>query len=241
MMAKQLLASGGMWFNLDGLQILIDPGPGCLVHSVKKKLDATKLSAIILSHKHLDHSGDVNVMIEAMTEGGFHPRGTVFAPQDALEVDPVILKYLRGFPKQITVLKEKQTYQIESITFQTSIKHYHGAETYGLIFHTPELTFSYIPDTVFFPELPSSYSGEVLIINVVRFQKTGPILHLSTEDVKEIIGQIKPKAVILTHFGMTMWRAHPWEVAEKISQETGIKVMAARDWQNVNLMELTKP
>ncbi|MDO8636091.1 MAG: MBL fold metallo-hydrolase [Dehalococcoidia bacterium] len=241
MLAKQLLASGGMWFNLDGLQILIDPGPGCLVHAVKKKLDATKLSAIILSHKHLDHSGDVNVMIEAMTEGGFHPRGTVFAPEDALEVDPVILKYLRGFPKQITVLKEKQTYQIESITFQTSIRHHHGAETYGLVFHTPELTFSYTPDTVFFPELPSSYSGEILIINVVRFQKTGPILHLSIEDVKELIREIKPRAVILTHFGMTMWRAHPWEVAQQLSQETGIKVIAARDGQNIDLMELVKP
>ena len=152
MMTKQLLASGGMWLNLNGVQILIDPGPGCLVHAVKKKLDATKLSAIILSHKHLDHSGDVNVMIEAMTEGGFHQRGTVFAPQDALEVDPVILKYLRGYPQQITILEEKQTYQVSGISFQTSIRHHHGAETYGLIFHTPELTFSYIPDTVYFPE-----------------------------------------------------------------------------------------
>lgn len=241
MLAKQLLASGGMWLNLGGSQILIDPGPGCLVHAVKKKLDATKLSAIILSHKHLDHSGDMNAMIEAMTEGGFHPRGTVFAPQDALEVDPVILKYLRGFPKQITVLKENQTYQVDSISFQTSVRHHHGVETYGFVFHTPELTFSYIPDTVFFTELPFSYSGEALIINVVRFQKSGPILHLSIEDVKELIKEIKPKAVILTHFGMTMWRAHPWEVAEKLSQESGIKVIAARDGQSIDLGELVNP
>jgi len=238
MLAKQLLASGGMWFNLGGTQILVDPGPGCLVHAVKKKLDATKLSAIILSHKHLDHSGDVNVMIEAMSEGGFHPRGTVFAPQDALEGDPVILKYIRGYPKQITVLKENQTFKVDNITFKTSVPHHHGAETYGFVFHTPELIFSYIPDTLFFPELPSSYSGEVLIINAVRLQKTGPVLHLSIEDVKEIIRQIKPKVVILTHFGMTMWRAHPWEVAEELSHETGIKVMAARDRQSIDLTEL---
>jgi glyoxylase-like metal-dependent hydrolase (beta-lactamase superfamily II) len=36
--------------------MLLDPGPGCLVHSVKRRLDASRLKAIILSHKHLDHS-----------------------------------------------------------------------------------------------------------------------------------------------------------------------------------------
>jgi ribonuclease BN (tRNA processing enzyme) len=67
---KQFLASGGAWFNFGGTEILLDPGPGCLVHSAKRKLNASKLKAIILSHKHLDHSGDINIMIEAMTEGG---------------------------------------------------------------------------------------------------------------------------------------------------------------------------
>ena len=33
------------------------------------------LDAIVLTHKHLDHSGDVNAMIEAMTQGGTKKRG----------------------------------------------------------------------------------------------------------------------------------------------------------------------
>jgi len=67
MVASQILASGGLWFNLGGTQILFDPGPGTLVRAVKKKLKPTKLDAIILSHRHLDHSADANIMIEAMT------------------------------------------------------------------------------------------------------------------------------------------------------------------------------
>ncbi|MBI4286872.1 MAG: MBL fold metallo-hydrolase [Chloroflexi bacterium] len=237
-MAKQLLASGGMWFNLGGVQILIDPGPGCLVHAVKKKLDPTKLSAIMLSHKHLDHCGDISVMIEAMTEGGFVKRGAVFVPEDALENDPVILKYLRGFPRQIVVLKETQSYRVDGIPFETSVRHKHGVETYGLILKLPEITLSYIPDTVYFPELPSSYSGDVLIINVVRFASADNLMHLSIPNVKELLRQVKPRAAILTHFGMTMWKARPWEVAEQVTQETGIKVVAARDGQTIDLNQL---
>lgn len=238
MVTKQLLASGGMWFNLGGTQLLVDPGPGCLVHAAKKKLDATKLSAIILSHKHLDHSGDINIMIEAMTEGGFRRRGTVFAPQDALEPEPVIFSYLRGFPQQITVLQEKQAYQVDGISFRTSVRHQHGVETYGFIFQAPELTFSYIPDTAYFPELAASYAGEVLIINVVRLSPGGPFLHLSLDAVRELIRQLQPRAAILSHFGMTMWRARPSDISEQLSQEMGVKVIAARDGQSLDLTAL---
>jgi Metal-dependent hydrolases of the beta-lactamase superfamily III len=68
--AHQFLASGGAWLSFGNTQILLDPGPGCLVQATKRKLDPSKLEAIILSHKHLDHSGDINIMIEAMTDGG---------------------------------------------------------------------------------------------------------------------------------------------------------------------------
>ncbi len=55
MVANQILASGGLWLNLSGTEILLDPGPGTIVQSTKRKLRADKLSAIVLSHRHLDH------------------------------------------------------------------------------------------------------------------------------------------------------------------------------------------
>ena len=53
MVIRQLAASGGLWLNLSGTEILIDPGPGSIVQSTKRKLRADKLSAIIISHRHL--------------------------------------------------------------------------------------------------------------------------------------------------------------------------------------------
>ncbi len=235
---KQFLASGGAWLNLGGTQILLDPGPGCLVQSVKRKLDALKLKAIILSHKHLDHSGDINIMIEAMTEGGRKQRGVVFAPSDALNKDAVIFPYLRNFPEKIEMLSEGGSYSVDGISFETPVRHHHLVETYGLVFKTPRHTFSWITDTKYFPELADYYKAELLVMNVVLAEPRDPVDHLSLVDAAKIIEKVKPKVAILTHFGMTIWRSHPWELAQKLSDDTGIKVVAARDGMKFDLARL---
>ncbi|HUN29457.1 MAG TPA: MBL fold metallo-hydrolase, partial [Alphaproteobacteria bacterium] len=85
--ARQFRASGGMWLVLGETQIHIDPGPGALVRALSHvpPCNPRELSAIALSHKHLDHAADSTAMIEAMTSGGFRRRGILLAPKDALE------------------------------------------------------------------------------------------------------------------------------------------------------------
>jgi ribonuclease BN (tRNA processing enzyme) len=62
-----------------------------------------------------------------------------------------------------------------------------------------------------------------------------PIEHLSVEDVRMILKKAKPKLTILTHFGMTMIRAKPWEVASELEKELGLKVIAASDGMKLDL------
>jgi ribonuclease BN (tRNA processing enzyme) len=235
---RQFLASGGAWLSLGDTQLLLDPGPGCLVQATKRKLDPSKLDAIILSHRHLDHCGDINIMIEAMTGGGMKKRGVVFAPADALNPDPVILSYLQEKPEKVEILTEGGHYKVDDIYFETPIKHRHPVETYGFVFRTPRHTFSWITDTKYFDDLPRYYTGDLLIINVVRLNPGAPVDHLSLPEAKQIIEEIKPSAAILTHFGMTMWRAKPWELARKLTDETGISVIAARDGMRFDLAKL---
>jgi len=236
--ANQILASGGLWLNLNGTEILIDPGPGCIVQSTKRKLRAEKLSAIILSHRHLDHSADVNIMVEAMTQGGFKPHGRLFAPADALETEPVIFSYLRNYLDGVEVLQEGKSYSIGDISFATPIRHIHPVETYGMLFRAAEHTVSYIADSRYFDGLCSSYSAELLIINVVFIEPKFSVDHLSVPDIKHIIAALKPKVAILTHFGMTMWQAKPWEIAQRLSQEIGVRVLAASDGMRFELSQL---
>src|SRR4030066_2257151 len=239
--SKQLRASGGMWYSLDGYNVLGDPGPGCLVRCIssRPKMDPMKLDAIILTHRHLDHAADVNVMIEAMTEGGFKKRGVLFTPEDALTEDPVVLRYLRNYVENVIVLKESAEYRIGEISFSTAQKHHHRVETYGINFKIKPHSVSLVSDTRFFQELPNLYRREILIIHVVRLKPVvdEPIEHLSGDDVKTILKKAKPKLTILTHFGMTMIRAKPWEVASELGKELGLKVIAASDGMKLDLVK----
>ena len=109
-----------------------------------------------------------------------------------------------------------------------------------MVFDTGTYTFSYIADTRFFNELPGFYRGDLLILNVVfvesRPPSGNPLLpteHLSIADAEEIIRIIKPKNVIITHFGMGMWRADPQNVALEMTERTGIPVIAAKDGMRI--------
>jgi len=239
MVSKQLAASGGMWLDWNGTQVLIDPGPGCIVQVTRRKLNAEKLSAIIISHRHLDHAADANVMVEAMTNGGFRKHGQVFAPADAFSSEPVIFSYLRDFVAGITVLETETTYQLGNISFRTSVRHVHPVETYGMVFESDGQRIGYITDTRYFEGLAKSYAGsDLVIVNMVLTEPRPPVDHLSMPDVERLIKELKPRTVILSHFGMHVWQARPWLVAEEISQKTGIRVVAARDGMKYDLAQL---
>jgi phosphoribosyl 1,2-cyclic phosphodiesterase len=231
--ASQIRATGGLWLNYRDTDLFIDPGPGAVVriHASKDHFEPGRLDGIILTHKHLDHSNDVNIMIEAMTDGGFRKRGTLFCPEDAVSVDPVVFKYARDFVEKIEFLKEKKSYTIKDITFTTPVRHVHGVETYGLIFHLNR-TIGLISDTRFFEELPDFYRTDYLIVNVLRTDPKGPsrvLDHLSLKEFAAIITRVKPKMAIMTHFGLTMIQGKPHILAEQLTRETGIEVVAAYD------------
>ncbi len=230
-MIRQLRHSGGLWVNSRGTNILIDPGPGSIVHCAKSrpKLDPGKLDAIILTHRHLDHCGDINVMIEAMTDGGFKKRGVVFCPADALTGDPVIFKYIRGFPAKIEVISANQKYQVNNFEFETSPRHMHRAETYGLKFKINGQSAGLLTDTRYFPELADFYIVKTLIAGVVFPEPRPEIDHLSLADLRVLLPALKPAKTVLTHFGMGMLKANPRLAAEKLSKELNLEIFAATD------------
>jgi len=231
-MIKQLRASGGMWISYRGTNVLLDPGPGSIVRCAnsKPKLDPSQLDGIILTHKHLDHSNDINVMIEAMTEGGFKKRGVVFYPEDATKEDSVILRYAMSFPQELEILRANKKYRIGEFEFTTSMRHIHPVETYGIKFNMNKTSVSILTDTKYFEELKDFYKTDILIISVVFFQPRPGMDHLSVSEAEQIIIQTKPKKAVLTHFGMTMLKAKPHLLAEKLSKKLdGIEVLAAYD------------
>ena len=230
-MIKQLRASGGLWVSCGATNVLIDPGPGSIVRCAtsRPRLDPGRLDAIILTHRHLDHANDINVMIEAMTQGGFKKRGVVFCPADAVGKDSVILRHAASFPEKIQIIRANHYYRVGDFSFTTSMRHIHPCLTYGLKFKIGKRSFGLITDTRYFLELADFYKADILIIAVVFYERRQGIDHLSLKEAEKIIRKIKPKQAVLTHFGMTMLKAKPLLQAKKLSRALGIKVISAYD------------
>jgi len=239
--AKQLRSSAGVFITMKGKNIILDPGPGTLVKCAKSKprIDVTKLDAIILTHAHIDHTNDVNILIDAMTSGGLEKRGILFAPNGCINgEDAVVLKYLRGFMRDIVILEGNQERGLDDLRFSTSVRHQHPVETYGINFDFHGRKISFMVDTKYFPDLIENYrDAHLLVINVVRYNphESSKVMHLCVDDVRQILSRIKPRKAILTHFGMTMLRARPWELAKKLTEELGLDVTAASDGMTVEL------
>jgi phosphoribosyl 1,2-cyclic phosphodiesterase len=232
MVAKQLAASGGLYIEEGGTRISLDPGPGAIVQYAKRKVDLTKLDAIVISHRHLDHSNDVNVMIEAMTDGGFRHRGRLFCPSDALDGDPVVLKYIRQFPQEIVALEPETEYTVGEVTFTTTPRHVHQVETYGFRFGD---RLGWVTDSAYYDGIAEQHKAEVMVIHLVLMECRPGLPHLCLDDAERIIREAKPRLAILTHYGMTVWRAHPWELAADLTQRIGTEVKAARDGMSLEL------
>ena len=233
--ARQLRASGGMWMRFGQTQIAVDPGPGALVRALSHvpPCNPRELDAIVLSHKHLDHSGDVNVMIEAMTSGGFRKRGAIFAPGDAFQDDPVILPYAQQFPERAERLTERAgPLRVGDVDLRTSIRHVHACETYGMHFTYDGLTVSYLPCGRFFDGLAADYAAhrpDVLIVNVLRFADAMDVDHLTWEGACRIVEDVRPKVVVFAHFGTKMLEQDPRRLAQEVEDRLGLRAIAAYD------------
>jgi len=240
-MARQIRYSAGTFLRLGARVLMLDPGPGTLTRCARSrpKIDVARLDAVLLTHAHIDHSSDVNVLIDAMTQGGLERRGAVFAPAECLEgPNRIVLQYLRDFPERIVALQAQHEYELDGVRFSTSVRHRHGVETYGLRFHRASGDLAFLVDTEYFDGLAEAYAGaDVLVLNVVRREelKGKRILHLTLDEAERIIREVAPRKAVLTHFGMTMLKGRPRELALAMSERLGIEVLAASDGMTLEL------
>ena len=232
MVARQVAASGGLFIEDGETRLSLDPGPGAIVQYAQRGIDLTTLDAIVLSHRHLDHTGDVNVMLEAMTDGGFQHRGQLFCPSDALDDDPVVLKYVRRFPREIVRLAPETTYSVNGLSFTTSGRHVHQSETYGFRFGNK---LGWITDSGYYEGIAEQHRADVMVIHTVLRECIPTLPHLCIADAERIIREARPKIAFLTHYGMTVWRANPEAIAADLSRRTGADVRAAKDGLSIEI------
>ena len=241
-MITQLRATAGIYAELMGSKIYLDPGPGALVKSNARKIPINKLDAILISHCHIDHSNDAGALIEAMTSGLREKRGILAGSVSALDSPdkPVSTYHQNSIDKRI-VLKPDEQFNIGKLKVTTTPTEHTDKTGIGFIFHA-ENTISYLSDTNYSKKIAKKHtSSDIIILNCLYLKwdnskaDSYPQKHMDVEDAKKFIKDINPELAIIQHFGMGIIKHGPWKVAEDIQNSTGIKTVAARDNQIIKI------
>jgi phosphoribosyl 1,2-cyclic phosphodiesterase len=233
-MLSQRRASGGIWFSYGGARGVIDPGPGSLARicAADPPLSALDIDTLLLTHRHIDHSSDLNVLVEGMTLRAREPRGLAILTRDSLDKgDAVLLKYARKRIKRIKFHKDRKRRKLRPGTTVESVLHeHHGVECYGLVFRSDGLpTWGLISDTAALPSFPERYRDcELLIVNVALPFPWGRVDHMSLPDLTSLLQKLRPRLVLMTHMGGRLLDMGPEHVASMLTTRDS-KVVPARD------------
>ncbi|MFA0834349.1 MAG: MBL fold metallo-hydrolase [Methanobacterium formicicum] len=225
--------------GIDGKNLHLDPGPGALVRSYQFGVNPLKLHGILVSHSHTDHYSDAEVLIEAMTRGMTRNRGLVIGSQSVIngykQWGPCISHYHLSKPR-VEVLEAGAKLEIDDLKITATPTRHGDPKNIGFRMEWDEFTLSYTSDTAYFEELHQHHqNADVLIASVIRPGNEKIRGHLCADEFQLLVEETSPKLAIMTHLGMKLITDHPVDEANKISKETGVKTIAARDGMVIDL------
>jgi ribonuclease BN (tRNA processing enzyme) len=244
---SQLRQTGGLYIRDRGLNCNIDPGPGALVHMHRYGLDPTKTDSILVSHGHLDHCTDAPVLLEGITRGGLDKKGTLVAPPSAFKhtkqrdgrgVGPIFAPHHRQMAANAHEVRPGDKLSLNGMYDLEATRQFHSdPETVGFKMKLTHGQFSYIIDTQYHDDLWRQHQGSrVVVCQMTRGGDSRIPWHMCTEDVKILAEKIRPKLMLLTHFGYkTLKDGDPGVWAQQITDETGVATVAGRDGLRVTM------
>jgi ribonuclease BN (tRNA processing enzyme) len=242
-MLSQRRSSGGIWFSYGPSRGVIDPGPGSLVRicEASPQLSPIDINTLILTHRHIDHSSDLNALAEGMTLKSREPRGFVLLTRDCFEDgDSILLKYLAPRIKKIAFHEDGTTAEpAQGVTIESVEHSHHGVQCYGLIFRCEHLpSWGLISDTAPLEHFPERYREcELLIINVALAYPRYRLDHMSMTDAESMLAYMHPKMTIITHMGSDLLDMGEQAISSRLSS-CGARIVAARDGMIINIGDI---
>lgn len=235
----QKRATGGFYIDAGRTKLYIDPGPGALVHAVKENVPLKKLDIIFVSHAHTDHINDAQVLIEVLTDGCTKRDGIFVGSISAVRY---LDEYHKNHLEKIVSLSTGEKFDFKNIVLKATKALHTDTSTIGFVLETKGKRIGYTSDSVFFEGFAEQFRNcDLLIINCAvprnPFKHMGveKAKHMDAFDVVKLLNIAKPKLAVLNHYGISMLRAGPENVAKFIEKETGIKTKAIKDFEEIEI------
>jgi ribonuclease BN (tRNA processing enzyme) len=130
---KQFRSTAG--FIIDGSsRIYVDPGPGAIFQAKKFRFNLEKIDVLFISHPHLDHVNDAQVVIEAMTHLTRKRRGFLVAEEIVLRGSRI---RERATGLTVDIIGSLTPFKPKYETYIPSISPYHKSLLEGVFTITP--------------------------------------------------------------------------------------------------------
>jgi len=231
---KQLRSSGGIIIRVEDLQFHIDPGPGALSKAIQYGVNPAQTTAVLVSHNHLNHCNDINLIVDAMTHSGIEQRGLLLGSKSAVQATetstPTLTKYHQNMLEKIIPMEKNHKVAVEIVEINALPALHTDPTAIGFKLFCPKFTLSYTGDTALTDELMEALVGtDILILNTPFPGIKGQGHSLDSDAAIKILTYVRPKLAVLTHFGPEMLKADPLWEAREIQRITGIQTIAASD------------
>ncbi|MEM0353099.1 MAG: MBL fold metallo-hydrolase [Archaeoglobaceae archaeon] len=205
-------------------KVLVDCGIGTFLRLEQLQISPSEIDAIIITHHHLDHNGDLLNILKARWLMGakqieiYGPNGTRFFMEAMLNAYP----YLRG--KLKFKVREEKAFRVEDLQIN-AIPTIHSIESQGYVIN--EVAIS--GDTKAFKDF-ISIDCSVMIHELSLPFNFNADFHTTPENLKECLDFMKAEKLYLTHlYPMTH------AVKERILEFLEVKANIARDLESFEL------
>ncbi len=243
-LATYFTSTGGFLFiddNKDGNRndtsiVVFEPGIQSYANFRKTGYHPKNISAIVVTHNHLDHIHDLLLYLEGVSYLG-KKKPLLLASKNVLIGDERYDKFLSSYhsKKAVPIVGNAgDVHRLESLTLLLTKTKHDEPSAFGFVADTGKWKFGYTSDTEYFPGLGEQFKGcDLLIVNNLKPEEDGIPDHLSTKDTINILMEAQPKICILYHLGLTMFRKGLERELRKISDSTGIECFTAEPFLEV--------
>ncbi|MBT6762447.1 hypothetical protein HOA92_05395 [archaeon] len=233
-LTKHNRLAGGMIIHSEEAQLHINPGPGIVTGARNSGVDLRNSICFITTDSNILHADDLNLAVDIITFGGIERRGLLVSSGSVIngsdDEHPLLSMRHKNLLEKVVVLEEGNRIGLGSIEIRTIKVDAEDKTAKGYKFIMPRFTLAYPGNTALSEDLILQLmDSDLLVLHMPKLEAAEGEKVLDVAAVEKILTAVKPKLVILTHFGNDIVREGPIDVAREIQRKTGIQCIAAKD------------
>ena len=231
----------GILIESESTKILLDVGSGINHRLSELECDITKLSAVFISHFHVDHCSDFHTLIQSMWLAGYDQTLNVFAPPQYREwsrgTSEIAYPYLLPkLPVAFTKLDENVAVQHGDLTISCCPTLHGTMDTRAYKVEHGETSVVFSSDTAPCQEIVQLAEGCDLLIHECNWldgvHPEG--VHTSPSELTDVVEKVQPRKVVLNHVSPQVVREEK-KVVSIVGRRTKADIIMGQDLMEIDL------